>query len=137
MARILRPKSTEDAVFRERGNDLAITNFEKRNLQNSSLVHLLTGCVMFFMPEPIFVRYFSYASTEVAQILALAALVLKVLGLGATGISLADLAESKGHSRWWGLLFLLPVLGWIVVVALSDRNQPWSGTIYVRRYRFH
>lgn len=115
---------------------MRVTDFEKRNLQNSSLIHFLLGCAMFFLPEPGFERFFAYPSLELGQTLALVAVVLKILGFGAVGIALSDLAESKGHSRWWGLMFTLPLLGWIVVVALTDRNRPWCGPIIIRRYRF-
>jgi hypothetical protein len=32
-------------------------------------------------------------------------------------------AEGKGHSRWWGLLGLLSIIGLIILVFLPDRHR--------------
>jgi hypothetical protein len=38
-------------------------------------------------------------------------------------LALCTYAEAKGHSRWWGLMGFLSIIGLIVLGMLSDRRK--------------
>lgn len=94
---------------------------EKQLLQRSACRRFLIGLALFILPiliaAPLAMAYPAHASPFM-----LGALVARILGVAAWGLCLADLAESKGHSRTYGFLVLLGFIGLLWAVLLRDKN---------------
>ncbi len=94
---------------------------EKVLLQRASAVKFVLGLLLltaaFFMPA------FGALFPAKVAMLGLAAIGAVAGGMVTLGFSLADLAESKGHPREYGLLVGLGLIGLIWAVLLPDRNR--------------
>jgi len=91
-------------------------------LRKRARVNIWVG---FALALPVFLIFAAISASlpALGDLAAVLGGILRIVGIISMGFGMADLAESKGHSRnngWWVLLFLI---GLLIVVLLPDRYR--------------
>jgi len=108
-----------------------ITYDQKSDLKKSALRKILYAIVLAL--SPLIVE--SMATLVPAQTqehllgYVLMIIALKLLSVMVFGLGLADHAQSKGHSRWYGLIVLVPFVGIFWTLFLPDKWNEHSYTV--------
>lgn len=89
----------------------------RSNKKSNAYVGIVVGFIL-----QLIARIFTVVSESGATL----GLVLALLGAGFFIWGCVNYADSKGYSKWLGLLGILSCLGFIVLVLLPDKHRPGS-----------
>lgn len=102
-----------------------ITYDEAYDLKVLCLKKLILGIALYFSPIVVLsVVAIAGITHPIALLLGAAiALSLRVAAFAIWGSGTMNLAQSKGHSPWWGLSGMIPLVGIPIVLLLPDWNR--------------